>query len=306
MGIAERVAPALVLLLVATSAHAAPCAPTDEACGREAEQLFQDARTAMGRSDFATACPMLERSYALDPGNGTLLALALCHEGQNKLATSLAEYKEALAGAVKANRSDRVMLAESHVQDLERRVPRLRFALPTPEPAGLALVLDGAAVARADVLAGVPVDPGHHEIVATVPGKPPFRAPIDVKVGEPNTLTIPPFEGAPPPSPRSNGAKTAAFVTGGLTLATLGVGAVFGALTLDALARSKGFCEGTVCTQEGFDLNHEARRDQIVADVLFGAAAALGVTTVVLAIVAATVGRPRAISASGAGFSVSF
>src|SRR6516164_8098544 len=79
-------------------------------------------------------------------------------------ALALHEFRDALATAVRANRPDRVMLAESHVQALEASVPRIQIRPPAPEPVGLELAVDGAPVDRAAMAAGVPVDPGAHVI----------------------------------------------------------------------------------------------------------------------------------------------
>src|SRR5689334_20317483 len=90
-----------------------------EAASARAEEAFQRARQLMGQNDFSMACPWLEEAYGLDHGGGTLLALALCHEGEGKLATALEEFRQSLKVAVRTQRSDRVLLAESHVQELE-------------------------------------------------------------------------------------------------------------------------------------------------------------------------------------------
>src|SRR4029077_7778723 len=105
---ASAIALGLALASGSAERHAIAGDPPDRA-----EALFQQARDLMGQHDYARACPMLEESYSLDHGAGTLLALALCHEGSGKPASALREYRESLAVAVKANRPDRVMLAES-------------------------------------------------------------------------------------------------------------------------------------------------------------------------------------------------
>src|SRR5260370_23479623 len=152
-----------LVLAIVSEERLARASDTDD----RAEALFQEARLLMGRGEFARACPMLEQAYSLDHGAGTLLALALCHEGSGKLATALREYHEALSVAVRANRSDRVMLAESHVQRLEATVPRIKIQPPSPEPILLRVTVDGRTVDRAAMAAGVPVDPGSHAIEAS-------------------------------------------------------------------------------------------------------------------------------------------
>jgi hypothetical protein len=256
-----------------------------------AEMLFQQARERMGQGDFATACPMLEESYSIDHGAGTLLALALCHEGNGKPATALREYRESLAMAVRANRSDRVMLAESHVQLLEASVPRIKLRPPSPEPKEFAVTLDGAPVDRAAMIEGVAVDPGTHEIVATAPAWTPWRTTVEVSAGAaPMVVQIPAPAGveaprpevvAPPatPSSSSSGLRLLGWSATSLGVIGVGVGAFFGISSFATESRSKRECNGTTCNQTGFDLNHQARTDAVASDVGFavgGAALAAG------------------------------
>jgi hypothetical protein len=46
-------------------------------------------------------------------------------------------------------------------------------------------------------------------------------------------------------------------------------GSVFGALAFDAEARSQHECQNNRCSQNGFNLNRDARRDALVSDVTF-------------------------------------
>jgi hypothetical protein len=279
---AQRLALAAASLLLGMSARARADDST-----QSAEALFQRARERMGQGDFAAACPMLEQSYSLDHGAGTMLALAICHEGAGKPALALREFRESLSMGVRANRPDRVILAESHVQSLEATVPRIKLRPPTPEPAGLALTVDGASVDRTAMVAGVPVDPGPHVIEASAPGVPTWRTRIDVgKSAPPVVVDVPPLgplgplgatAGAPAApdgehGPSSSTPRTLGWIAGGLGVAAAAVGAGFGLAAFDAEARSRDTCQDDVCSPAGVNLNHEARRDALVSDVTFAVA----------------------------------
>jgi hypothetical protein len=224
---------------------------------------------------------MLEQAYSLDHGAGTLLALAICHDGAGKPALALREFRESLSVAVRANRPDRVILAESHVQALEASVPRIQIHPPTPEPAGLELTLDGSAVDRAAMIAGIPVDPGAHVIEARCPSADPWRTQIDVgKTSTPVVVDIPALGGtvstATPtgrvPQRGSSTPHTFGWIAGGLGAAATAVGTGFGFAAFQAEARSREACPGDLCSQAGVDSNREARRDALVSDVTFTAA----------------------------------
>jgi hypothetical protein len=250
----------------------------DEASVR-AEELFQRARKLMGDGDFATACPLLEEAYGLDHGGGTLLALALCHEGEGKPATALGEFKESLKVAVQTGRSDRVMLAQSHVQELEAKVPRIRVKPPSPEPAGFLVFIDGKVVEHATFIAGVPVDPGPHVVLARAAGEKDWSRRLTIGEGaSPILVHVPPFRppsheraglGVFDPVPKAPPPRTLGWVFGGVAAAGLATGGVFGLLAFDANDRSLAQCRTDVCTRRGVELNEDARRNAFVSNVGF-------------------------------------
>src|SRR4051794_6818295 len=72
-----------------------------------AQSLFEEGRRLMDSGKFAEACLKLAASLRLDPGAGTQLNLAVCHEQEGKLSTALLEFEEASRRALKDGRRDR-------------------------------------------------------------------------------------------------------------------------------------------------------------------------------------------------------
>ena len=74
----------------AACALAQPVVRTQEksATFAEAELLFKRAAAHLDAREYEAACPLLERSNALDPSSGTLLNLAECYEQRGLTASA--------------------------------------------------------------------------------------------------------------------------------------------------------------------------------------------------------------------------
>ena len=166
----------------------------------DAEDLFRRAKALMAQDKHGEACPLLAESYRLDPGMGTLLNLALCHESVGKTASAWGEFRavEQQARAAVPPNEARVQLAREHAERLQSRLSRVRFVVPDSRASDLVLKLDGEPKA-APLWAGVPVDPGTHVLEVSASGKLPLvvRFKIDDE-GVLETITVPALIDAPP------------------------------------------------------------------------------------------------------------
>ena len=299
----ESLRRALVPVAFVAFTFAPRFALADDSADR-AEGLFQEAKQLMEQGRYAEACPKLAEAQTLHGGGGTLLALALCHEGENKLGTALVELREAHELAVRAARKDRADLADEHIRGIEARVSRVLFA-GSPRP-GVTVTVDGVPVRDAQWSNGVPVDGGTHTVGASAPGKRPWERKIEVQTsGQTARVEIPELEAqpvAPPPpviTPRSS-ARVPFLVTGGSMAAVgaigLGLGAYFGFRALDQHASSQLQCTGTVCNDAGYQLNEDAKRSARIADIALGAGGILAVTGVVFLVVGARMPRSDSLS----------
>ncbi len=247
-----------------------------------AESLFRQGVSAMEQGDLGRACGLLTESQRLDPGGGTVLNLALCHERAGHLATAWARYVEALGIARQDKREDRVTFAEQHLRAIEPQLPRLTIALAeTPE--GVRVSLDGVALQGRAWEVPSPVDPGSHEVRVEAPGRRAHVATVAIAAGESRRLAVPvlvrdlapvaPVEQQKRPEPPRGG--TQRFL--GWTLTGIGgaalVGtAVLGALAIGAESTADAACPGSGACQDPRGVEASER-----ASTLAGAATVTGI-----------------------------
>ena len=148
-----------------------------------AEALFQQGKRSLEKGDSAAACPKLAESLRLDKATGTLLALAMCHESEGRLASAWAEYAEVVARAAAEGRTDREQAARRSVRALEPKLSTLTIEVPAEAAAvdGLRVERDGLSLAAAAWSTAVPVDPGRHVVTASAPGRRTWS--ISVQIG---------------------------------------------------------------------------------------------------------------------------
>ena len=128
-----------------------------------AEALFQAAKSLMDQKKYAEACPKFEASYKIDPGVGTMLNLADCHEKEGKLAQAWGNWGEARDQAKRENDKARMDLAARRQKELEPRVPKLTIYV-TGRVEGLSVYRDELKLESAMFGVPLPVDPGAHTI----------------------------------------------------------------------------------------------------------------------------------------------
>jgi hypothetical protein len=310
---AVRLAFGIALALCADPQGASAQAVRNEAA---AEALFQEGRTLYEAGRYSEACPKLAESHRIDPATGTLLALALCHEGELKLASAWAEFTTVQGEARRAGRSDRETIAREHAAAIRPRLSTLTINVPAEVATlpGLELKLDGAVLGPGTFGVAVPVDGGRHEIRVTATGKKPWRSTTLVK-SQADTVgvAIPTLEDAPQPAakaestpPSSTPAKgsgsampTVGLVVAGAGLVAFGVGG-YVALTAKAdYEKVKRGCPDRGCSDEDWKAGEATRQRGNIATVVFGVGGALVVAGGVLWLTA-----PSASSERQAGLQV--
>ncbi len=145
-----------------------------------AEKLFQDGRKLYTKGQFKEACPKFEESYRLDPGSGTLLNMAACHDKRGKTATAWSEYELARQKLEQAG-DDRLRFAQTESQRLEAILSYLTVDVPREAALeGLILRLDGTQLGEPLWGSRSPLDPGEHELTASAPGYQPWTMKVSI------------------------------------------------------------------------------------------------------------------------------
>ncbi len=268
-----------------------------------AESLFREGKALMKAGDYGKACPKLAESQRLDPASGTMLAVALCHEKEGKVATAWAEYLEADAMARRKGQTARSEAAQKRAAALEPLLAKLEIVVDDALRAlpGLQIRLDGVVVESAVWGSAVPVDPGKREIEARAEGKKPWQGTVAItKPAEQASITIGPLDDLPPEPPQqpalpppvaesedSTALWVAGGVIGGLGVVALGVGTFFGVRALDQIGEAQDRCPGDRCTDpEAVDLNDSGALSADLSTGLLiggGGATAAGVALLVAA-----------------------
>jgi tetratricopeptide (TPR) repeat protein len=264
----------LALLLVCAPVRAQP----SDADQRQAQALFDQGRILMDQGRFGEACPLFAESQKLDPGGGTLLNLAFCHEKQGRVATAYVEYSSALSLALRDGRADRKQIADERLRALEGKLPRARIQLPhNVAPEALTLELDGTTLQSRGLVTPLPVDAGVHTLVVRSPGFQSRQLRFEAFEGSDTQVAIADLErehvSNAPTADRGEAPhyarrlSTASWIAGGIGVAAIGAAVVTGVLALQANGSADGAIAQADCSPDrGFcrdrGLLDDARADR--------------------------------------------
>jgi hypothetical protein len=263
-----------------------------------AETLFVDGKALLKAGRYREACAKLTESQRLDPGSGTLLALATCHELEGKTATAWAEYSETVALATRAGRTDRVDAARAKVATLQKNVPYLVLKISPSFEAlpGSNIVLGGKPLSHVAWSTKIPVDPGAIVLEVSAKDKESWTRTVFAIDGNTLELVIPELVGKPRtehsglPDPVDETAQSKASTKalmfadsppridvrkpigwGGIVLGSLALvgGGVFGTAALIAAKDVRDACPDRTCTsQREVETNQHAGKLADISTVL--------------------------------------
>jgi hypothetical protein len=318
---ASSIASRLSLVLAvpfACWARMAGAADPSAATAATAQALFDDARRLFDDGRVREACEKFGASEKIEPREGTLLNLALCHQKEGKTATAWIEFIAARARARSEGLAERERFATEHIDALAPTLVRLRLVVAAEARVpGLNVTLDGEKVLDAAWGTDMPVDPGPHRLEASAPGRVGWRR--NVEVGDHAdhpvvVVEIPSLSPAADPSPvhgspdvaqarsRSNGQRVLGFSILGAGAAGVVVGSIFGVAAIGKSHDAQSACSSTGCGPTAQSLHQEGLQDAWISDFAIGGglvAAAVGAYLVLSA--GPTGANPPALRAAFTG-----
>jgi hypothetical protein len=267
------------------------------------ESLFQRGVSEMLQSRYATACPALQESYALEPKAGTKFTLAECEAKWGRVATAVAHYSdylglvESMSGEQRQRHADRAGVARKQLESLRPRVPVVTLVLTASAPTGAVVQLDGVALRRASLGVETPIDPGEHVVVTQAPNGSTRELKFAIGSGERKQINLtfdavqststPPRPSANrpqriPKTPPNRATHTWAYVAGGVGMAGLAAGAITGVMSFKQKQIVDDNCVGSDCNAKGIDAANTGRSLATASTVGFGVGLAGAATAVVL------------------------
>jgi hypothetical protein len=265
--------------------------------GRDpAAAQFERGLAEMQAGRYATGCPALAESYRLDPRPGALFTLAECEHKWGKLATALSHYQAYLdlfanmSAEQRRNQVGRDAIASTQRDRLLAEAPTLTLVVASSAPAGTRVTRDGEPIGADSLGVPRPVDPGEHVIQALTPEGRTIEQRVTLSARETRTLVLDPPRGTRPApvaavkgddtSQRaaSRTRRTWIYVTGGIGLAGIAVGAVTGFVVLADKSTIEAHCGlggvATQCDSAGVSAADRAHTMGLVSDIAFGVGAA--------------------------------
>ncbi len=159
------------------AAAAEPVSPTIVA----ARELFREATNDFDAGRVADALEKFRRVASVRETAQVRFNIAKCEESLGMLATAMGDFELAERDApLDAKGEEVARLAREHAGAIRAQVPRLIVVPPAGAPEGFSVTLDGERVPPASMNVPLPVDPGPHVVLASAPGRPPFRREVQV------------------------------------------------------------------------------------------------------------------------------
>ena len=282
------------------------------------EAVYVAALADFQAGNYASACPKFAEARRLKPdANAPLFGLAQCYEKAGKTASAWSKYRELAVDLRARGDAARADAAAARADGLAKDISTITVTLAAPAMAGLVIKLDHEEVSRAMFGSRINVDPGEHVIEAVAPGFEPWRMTLTVgERGDAKMVAVPalsPAKQAPDATPAGPSGsvwgtqRIVGVAAGGVGIAGVIVGALFGGMTAKKVSDSKGSCnaDGSACFEPGYSLRQDAKTTANVSNVAFAVGGAALVAGVVVFATAPRAAGPAKAGSTGVRVAVS-
>lgn len=261
------------------------------------ETIYRSAVDDLKAGKYADACPKFAEARRLKPDSTPALqGLAQCYDKSGKTASAWAKYRQLSVELKTGGDTARAEAASARAEELGKALSTLQILPGASDTPGLVIRLDKEDVPRAMFGTKMNVDPGAHILEATAPGYEVWQT--TVTVGDKNDtkeLKVPPLVARAiekaavteqQPQAPSSALRPAAFAVGGLGVAGLALGGVFGGLALGAKSTLAKECPGNVCRSSSQQSDRaSAGTKALISTVGFAVGGAALATGIVLFVV---------------------
>jgi hypothetical protein len=294
-------------------------APSAAAQTSDPDALFQKGLEAMRAGRYATACPLLEQSYRLDPLPGALFTVAECEAAWGKLAAAVRHYQsflDALTSLPPGRRDafeERRKIAADKMAALTAVMPEITIDVLPGTWTGLVVKRNGEVVGPSSYGVTQKVDPGPYVITAQAEGGSVWERRVELGERDRARIDVPwPLPGADSAKPvepstaavessdstRRSSTRTWAYVAGGVGAVGLVTGSIAGIVAMANKSSIDANCPNHLCNAEGRSAVNAGQSAATISTIAFPVGLAGGGLAALLFVLSSG----RTDSGSGASF----
>lgn len=270
--------PLCLALLLGTGGAITPVHAQDAAELQAARDKFQKALALQTGGDWAGALALLKEVAAVRSTPQVRFNIALCEENLGQLVAAVGDYELAAADARAADEREVVEQAGRRLDELKGRVPKVVVERGANADTAT-ITLDGVALGDQVIGKAMNVDPGPHVITARAIGFDSFRTTVRVDEAQTKTIVVsltPISEPKPAPLPAPSGPPpesrppVAAYVAGGIGVASFVTAGIMFGLAQGAKDELSRECENSSCPPNMKDTYDRGQTYATVGHVTLG------------------------------------
>lgn len=241
-----------------------------------AETLFKEGHAALDKGEHELACIKFRSSVALYPVPNSRANVAQCEEREGKLLDALKSWQKLVPEF--GENDERRKVAKERIAALDVRIPQLTLVLDASVPADAAILVDNSAVDRAAISSPLRLAVGEHAIVVQAAGRKDQHLSITLVEGDRREIRVTPGQVTTPDSTGTsapNGRRIAAFVSGGVGLASLVAAGITGGLIVKNNGEVEKGCHPgsggkTECNADSLQLIQDVKPLMVINGVAWG------------------------------------